>query len=57
MTQINARLLQHRPPWPAVRLEISVEVSYSNGGDRQNQRDKRRYESVPDVLTVFLFFI
>jgi hypothetical protein len=34
-----------------------VEISYTNGGDKQIQRHKRRYVSVPDVLTVFLFLI
>ena len=51
---MNARLLQRRPPWPAVRRDKSVEVSYSNRGDK-NQRDKRRYASVSHVLTVLYF--
>ena len=34
-----------------------MEVSYTNGGDKQIQRHKGRYASVPDVFTVFnLFF-
>ena len=51
----ESKNLQRCPPWLAVRREKSVEVSYSNEGDKQNQRNKRRYASVPDVLTVFFF--